>query len=88
MYTCAGKTAMRIRIAPIPGRLFPTDLTEPADIGSEVVDEIQAGDLVYFAMDPSELDASPTDFDGESLDGRLDRRKRNWIPDVELAGAE
>ena len=27
---------------------------------------------------------SNTDFDGEGTDDRLDRRKRNWIPEVDL----
>lgn len=28
------------------------------------------------------LDESPSDFDGERTDSRLDRRRRNWIPAV------
>ena len=28
------------------------------------------------------LSCSSTDFDGENTDGRLERRKRNWIPKV------
>lgn len=35
-------------------------------------------------VDRSELDAAATDFDGESVAGRLERRKRNWIPRVEI----
>ncbi len=38
-------------------------------------------------VDPSEFDASATDFDGESVDGRLERRKRNWISTVSLEAA-
>jgi hypothetical protein len=38
-------------------------------------------------VDPSELDASPTDFESESVEGRLGRRKRNWISQVSLAGS-
>lgn len=38
-------------------------------------------------VDPSELDASATDFDGESVDGRLQRRKRNWIATVKVEAA-
>ena len=38
-------------------------------------------------VDPSELDGSPADFDGESVEGRLERRKRNWIPAVSLGGS-
>ena len=33
-------------------------------------------------LDRSDLDASITDFDGEGVDDRLARRRRNWIPDV------
>lgn len=29
---------------------------------------------------------SSTNFDGEGTGERLDRRKRNWIPDVTIAG--
>lgn len=32
----------------------------------------------------SELDRSATDFEGESVEGRLARRKRGWIPQVRL----
>lgn len=38
-------------------------------------------------VDPSELDGSPSDFDGESVEGRLERRKRNWISAVSLGGS-
>jgi len=38
-------------------------------------------------VDASELDASPADFDGESVEGRLERRKRNWISAVILGGS-
>jgi len=33
-------------------------------------------------VEAAELDASPTDFDGEGVGERLERRKRNWIPRV------
>ena len=33
-------------------------------------------------VDSAELESSQTDFDGESVDERLGRRKRNWIPRV------
>ncbi len=33
-------------------------------------------------VDATELDSSATDFEGESVDQRLQRRKRNWIPRV------
>lgn len=35
-------------------------------------------------VDPSELDATTTDFDGESIEERLARRKHRWIPRVEI----
>ncbi len=31
-------------------------------------------------VDAADLDMSPADFDGESVDDRLARRKRNWTP--------
>ncbi len=33
---------------------------------------------------PEDLVSSVTDFDGESIDGRLQRRARNWIPQVTI----
>ena len=33
-------------------------------------------------VDRNELDSSVTDFDGESVDDRLERRRRRWIPRV------
>lgn len=35
-------------------------------------------------VDRSELSSSVTDFEGESTEGRLQRRKRNWIPRVAI----
>ena len=35
-------------------------------------------------VNPEDLVSSVTDFDGESLDGRLQRRARNWIPQVTI----
>lgn len=35
-------------------------------------------------VDPEDLVSSVTDFDGESIDGRLQRRARNWIPQVTI----
>jgi len=35
-------------------------------------------------VDPSELDASAADFEGESVAGRLERRQRNWIARVHI----
>lgn len=37
----------------------------------------------FEGVDASRLSRSATNFDGEGTDSRLDRRKRNWIPDVE-----
>ena len=39
-------------------------------------------------VDTGELDASAADFDGESVGDRLQRRTRNWIPDVRVLLAE
>jgi len=40
-------------------------------------------------VDPASFDRAATDFEGETLDNRLARRQRNWIPDVrfETTGA-
>jgi len=35
-------------------------------------------------FDPGRFDESPSDFDGEDRENRLDRRSRTWIPDVTL----
>ncbi len=35
-------------------------------------------------VDISALSRSPTNFDGEDTDSRLDRRKRNWIQHVQI----
>jgi hypothetical protein len=35
-------------------------------------------------VDPSLLHRVPASFDGESIDARLARRKRNWIADVQF----
>ena len=35
--------------------------------------------------DMMEFDFSCTDFDGETVDQRLQRRARNWIPDVHIS---
>ena len=36
-------------------------------------------------VDSSSLVRSPTNFDGEETAGRLERRKRNWIPNVRIS---
>ena len=33
------------------------------------------------------FESSPSDFDGETVDSRLARRKRNWIPNVTIEAA-
>jgi len=35
--------------------------------------------------DAMEFDVSSTDFDGETVDERLERRARNWIPSVSIS---
>jgi len=37
----------------------------------------------FDGIDPSLLRRAPTNFDGEGNDSRLERRKRNWIANVE-----
>ena len=36
----------------------------------------------FEGIDPARLRRAPASFDGEGTDSRLERRKRNWIPDV------
>jgi len=36
----------------------------------------------FEGIEPERLQRSPANFDGEGTDSRLERRKRNWIPDV------
>ncbi len=36
----------------------------------------------FEGIDPSCFSRAVTDFDGETTESRLDRRKRNWIPSV------
>jgi hypothetical protein len=40
----------------------------------------------FEGVDPARLKRSPANFDGEGTDSRLERRKRNWIPQVEFSG--
>jgi hypothetical protein len=42
---------------------------------------------VFENVDPSWLRRAPADFEGENLELRLARRKRNWIADVRIEGA-
>ena len=37
----------------------------------------------FEGIEASRLRRSPANFDGEGTDSRLERRKRNWIPEVE-----
>lgn len=39
----------------------------------------------FEGMDPSIIRREPADFEGEALESRLARRKRNWIANVEYA---
>ena len=39
----------------------------------------------FEGIDPSCFSRAITDFDGETTESRLDRRKRNWIPSVTFA---
>ncbi len=38
----------------------------------------------FEGIDPSSFSRAVTDFDGETTESRLDRRKRNWIPSVTI----
>ena len=38
----------------------------------------------FEGIDAARLKRSPANFDGEGTDSRLERRKRNWIPNVEF----
>ncbi len=38
----------------------------------------------FEGIDPSCFSRAVTDFDGETTESRLDRRKRNWIPSVSV----
>ena len=39
----------------------------------------------FEGVDSSSLIRSSTDFDGEGADDRLERRKRNWIPNAKIS---
>ncbi len=56
---------------------------------SEIDGAIYAGVNVNTFEDigPHSLSTSSTDFDGEDTGSRLERRKRNWIPDVRIAAS-
>jgi hypothetical protein len=38
----------------------------------------------FVGVDRSSFSESVTDFDGESVDGRLERRAKSWIPNVSV----
>jgi hypothetical protein len=38
----------------------------------------------FEGIEASRLKRSPANFDGEGTDSRLERRKRNWIPEVRI----
>ncbi len=38
----------------------------------------------FEGIDPACFSRAVTDFDGETTQSRLDRRKRNWIPTVTI----
>ena len=38
----------------------------------------------FEGIDPARFSRAVTDFDGETTQSRLDRRKRNWIPSVTI----
>jgi hypothetical protein len=38
----------------------------------------------FEGVDSAELSESVTDFEGETTESRIERRRRNWIPDVEV----
>lgn len=55
-------------------------------VGSEIDGHLYAVVNVNSFDDPEALSLSeaPTDFEGEDLGGRLERRKRNWISAVDI----
>lgn len=58
-------------------------------VASEIDGKLHAVVNVNTFEDTGDLPISdsPTNFDGESTDTRLGRRKRNWIPTVQLSGS-
>jgi len=39
----------------------------------------------FDSLDPSSLSSAATNFEGEDTDSRLERRSRNWIPNVQIS---
>jgi hypothetical protein len=56
-----------------------------SSIGGEVFAVVNVNS--FDGVGAGELAASPTDFDGETVDSRLARRRRNWIPEVTIEAA-
>ncbi len=56
-------------------------------VTSEIDDKLYAVVNVssFSDIDINTLSRSPTNFDGEEVGGRLERRKRNWIADVQIS---
>ena len=38
----------------------------------------------FDGLDPAETERAPRDFDGETVEARLQRRRESWIPDVHV----
>jgi hypothetical protein len=49
------------------------------------VDHAVVNVLTFDDAETMEFDILSTDFDGETVDKRLQRRARNWIPNVTVA---
>jgi hypothetical protein len=41
--------------------------------------------FTFDGAEAMDFDVSPTDFDGETVEKRLQRRARNWIPIVDVS---
>ena len=54
---------------------------------SEIDDRLYAvvNVLSFDDAEAMEFDVSSTDFDGETVEERLERRARNWIPKVSIS---
>ena len=59
-------------------------------VTSEIADHLYAvvNVNVLENVDPARLRRTPADFDGEIVESRLARRKRNWIHDVRIQRSE
>ena len=54
-----------------------------SSIGNNLYAVVNAN--TFEGIDSSQIVRSSTDFEGESTEDRLARRKRNWIPDVRIS---